>query len=183
MSKPAVLRFKSQLFHHPEAHGNGSEMLLDVPEAVRKKLREMPKVEGTINGHPFRAGLESSPSGGRWLKVNEAMRRGADADDGDTVELALLGPEPDPRGPADLRAAFKSSPEAKATWDELTTMGRLDWVRWIESAKKPQTRDRRVRRTIEQLSEGKRRACCTNVYEYMLRRVEEDDQADGTDRI
>ena len=140
------------------------------------KLRDMPKVEGTINGHPFRAALEPNPSGGRRLKVNEAMRRGAGAGEGDTVELAVLGPEPDPKGPADLRAAFESSPEAKEVWEDLTTMGRLDWVRWIESAKKPETRERRLRRTIEQLSEGKRRACCTNVYEYMLNRVEEDEK-------
>ena len=59
-------------------------------------------------------------------------------------------------------------------WDELTPMGRRDWVRWIEGAKKPETRERRVRRTVDQLAEGKRRACCVNVYEYMLDRVEED---------
>ena len=171
MSKPAVLRFDARL--------DGSGNLLDVPKTVSTKLRDMPKVEGTINGHPFRAALEPGPSGARRLKVNKAMRRGAGADDGDTVELAILGPEPDPQGPADLRAAFKASPGARATWDELTTMGRLDWVRWIEAAKQPETRDRRIRRTIEQLSEGKRRACCTNVYEYMLRRVEEDGNGDG----
>ena len=168
MSKPAVLRFNARL--------NGSGAVLDVPKAIDKKLRDMPKVEGTINGHPFRTALEPNPSGGRWLKVNKAMRRGAGADDGDTVELAILGPEPDPKGPADLRTAFESSPEAKAVWKELTTMGRQDWVRWIESAKKPETRARRVTRTVEQLSEGKRRACCVNVYEYMLNRVEEDEQ-------
>lgn len=168
MSKPAVLRFNARL--------NGSGALLAVPKAIDKKLRGMPKVEGTINGHPFRAALEPNPSGGRWLKVNKAMRWGAGAADGDTVELAILGPEPDPKGPADLRTAFESAPEAKAVWKELTTMGRQDWVRWIESAKKPETRARRVTRTVEQLSEGTRRACCVNVYEYMLNRVEEDEQ-------
>ncbi len=49
-------------------------------------------------------------------------------------------------------------------------------LRWIEGAKKPETRDRRVKRTVEQLSEGKRRACCVNVYEYMMERVQEDEQ-------
>jgi hypothetical protein len=167
MSKPAVLRFNARL--------NGSGAELDVPKAVDTKLRDMPKVEGTINGHPFRAALAPNPSGGRRLKVNKAMRQGASAGDGDTVELAILGPEPDPNGPADLRRAFDSAPEAKAVWEELTTMGRQDWVRWIESAKKPETRARRVTRTIDQLAEGKRRACCVNVYEYMLDRVEEDE--------
>ncbi len=173
MGKPAVLRFNVRL--------NGSGTLLDVPKEVDTKLRDMPKVEGTINGHPFRAALEPNPSGGRRLKVNKAMRRGAGASDGDgdTVELAILGPEPDPKGPADLRTAFESSPEAKTVWMDLTAMGRQDWVRWIESAKTPETRARRITRTIDQLSEGKRRACCVNVYEYMLNRVEEDEQSKG----
>jgi hypothetical protein len=167
MSKPAVLRFKARL--------NGSGTVLDIPKAVDKKLRDMPKVEGTINGHPFRAALESNSPGERRLKVNKAMRQGADAGDGDTVELAILGPEPDPKGPGDLRTAFESHPEAETVWKDLTKLGRQDWVRWIESAKSPETRARRVTRTIDQLAEGKRRACCVNVYEYMLNRVEEDE--------
>lgn len=165
MSEPAVLRFNAQL--------SDSGDLLVVPKKVGTKLRDMPKVEGTINGHPFRAALEPDPSGGLRLKVNKAMRRGSGADDGEPVELAVLGPEPEPKPPVDLKKAFASSPEAKTVWEELTTMGRRDWVRWIESAKKQETRERRVTRTIDQLSEGKRRACCVNVYEYMLNRVEE----------
>jgi uncharacterized protein YdeI (YjbR/CyaY-like superfamily) len=58
-------------------------------------------------------------------------------------------------------------------WDDLT-FGRLDWVRWIEAARKPETRARRVQRTVEQLAEGKRRACCVNVYEYMLERIQDE---------
>jgi hypothetical protein len=63
-------------------------------------------------------------------------------------------------------------------WDDLTTMGRRDWVHWVESAKQPETRARRVTRTVEQLSSGKRRACCVNVYEYMLCRIQESEQTE-----
>ncbi len=172
MAEPAVLRFDAELSEPPEAK-SGSGTVIPVPKAVSKKLQDMPKVEGTIEGHPFRAALEPDPSGGLWLRVNKAMLKGAAADAGDSVHLAILGPEPDPKPPAELRAAFDENPEAEEVWDELTTMGRLDWVRWIEGAKKQETRDRRIKRTVEQLSEGKRRACCTNVYEYMLDRVED----------
>jgi hypothetical protein len=146
---------------------------LDLPKAVGKKLDGMTKVEGTINGHPFRAGLETNASGGYSLRVNRAMREGADAGVGDTVELAVLGPEPEPTVPADLRLALGTSSEAKTLWKDLTSIGRRDWIRWVISAKTPQTRARRVTRTVEQLSEGKRRPCCVNVYEFMLRRVQE----------
>lgn len=126
-----------------------------------------------MNGHPFRAALEPNTSGGQQLRVNKAMRDGAGADAGDTVKLAILGPEPKPRIPADLRVAFSASREARALWKELTPDGRRDWIRWIDSTKSAQTRARRVTRTVEQLSAGKRRPCCVNVYEFMLRRVRE----------
>jgi uncharacterized protein YdeI (YjbR/CyaY-like superfamily) len=101
------------------------------------------------------------------------MREGAGADAGDTVKLAILGPEPEPTVPADLRVPLAASRQATTLWKDLTSIGRRDWIRWIESAKTPETRARRVTRTVEQLSSGKRRPCCVNVYEFMLSRVKE----------
>ncbi len=177
---PPVLRFEAQLFQHPKTAKTDFQTLLNVPEWVSKKFssRGMTKVEGTINGHPFRAALEPNTSGSYWLRVNKAMLKGAGAHAGDTVKLAILGPEPEPTVPADLRVALTTSHEAKTLWDDLTTMGRRDWVRWIESAKQPETRARRVTRTVEQLSSGKRRACCVNVYEFMLCRIQEYEQTE-----
>lgn len=172
---PPVLRFEAQLFQHPKTAKTDFQTLLNVPEWVSKQFpsRGMTKVEGTINGHPFRAALEPNTSGSHWLRVNKAMLKGAGAHAGDRVRLAILGPEPEPTVPADLWVALTASHEAKTLWDDLTTMGRRDWVRWIESAKQPETRTRRVIRTVEQLSSGKRRACCVNVYEFMLCRIQE----------
>ncbi len=135
------------------------------------RLRGMAKVEGTMNGHPFRAALEPNTSGSHWLRVNKAMREGAGADAGDMVKLVILGPEPEPTVPADLRVALTASHEAKTLWKDLTPIGRRDWIRWIESAKKPETRARRITRSVEQLSSGKRRPCCMNIYEFMTRRI------------
>ena len=177
---PPVLRFEGQLFQHPKTAKTDFQTLLNVPEWLSKQFpsRGMTKVEGTINGHPFRAALEPNTSGSHWLRVNKAMLKGAGAHAGDTVRLAILGPEPEPTVPADLWLALTASHEAKTLWDDLTTMGRRDWVRWIESAMQPETRTRRVIRTIEQLSSGKRRACCVNVYEFMVCRIQEYEQTE-----
>jgi hypothetical protein len=174
VSGPFVFRFKARLVRDPKAVKTGSWTLLNVPKVVSKKLNGMAKVEGTINGHPFRAPLEPNTGGGQRLRVNKAMREGAGADAGDTVKLAILGPEPEPRIPPDLQGALTASHEAKTLWKDLTPIGRRDWIRWVESAKTLETRARRVRRTVEQLSSGKRRPCCVNVYEFMLRRVQEE---------
>jgi hypothetical protein len=93
----------------------GCSTLLKVPKMVSKKLlsRGMAKVEGTMNGHPFRAALEPNTSGSHWLRVNKAMREGAGADAGDMVKLVILGPEPEPTVPADLRVALYRFPRGE----------------------------------------------------------------------
>jgi len=174
-SDPPVLRFKARLFRQAKtANASGSAtLLIDVPYVVSEKARSsgMTTVEGTINGHPFRATLEPNMSEGHWLPINKAMREGADADDGDTVNLVILEPESEPVMPSDLWVALTASDKAKTLWKNLTPIGRTDWIRWIVSAKQPETRARRITRTVEQLSEGKRRPCCVNVYEFMMHRI------------
>ena len=174
-SGPSIFRFKARLFRHPKtakAGGSGT-LLLDVPDVVSRKACSsgMTTVEGTINGHPFRAALEPNTSGSHWLRVNKAMREGAGADVGDTARLVILEPEPEPTVPADLRVALAASHKAKTLWKDLAPVGRRDWIRWIVSASKPETLARRVTRTVEQLSSGKRRPCCVNIYEFMMRRI------------
>lgn len=62
--------------------------------------------------------------------------------------------------PADLRKALAAAPAAKARWSDLTTIARMDFIRWIGGAKQPETRRRRIERTCSMLVEGKRRPCC-----------------------
>jgi uncharacterized protein YdeI (YjbR/CyaY-like superfamily) len=62
--------------------------------------------------------------------------------------------------PADLKKALTSAPKALEAWAEITPLARNEWICWIESAKKPETRNRRVEWGCSSLSEGKRRPCC-----------------------
>ncbi len=182
--RPSVFRFNARLLENPKTEGTDSWMMLNVPARVSKRfpLRGMIKVEGTMNGHPFRAALIPNTSGGHWLRVNKAMRKGAGADAGDTVKLVILEPEPEPAVPFDLRAALNTSHEAKTLWRDLTSIGRRDWIRWINSAKRPETRARRITRTVESLSSGKRHPCCMNIYDFMLCRIHENSSGPRKER-
>ncbi len=64
------------------------------------------------------------------------------------------------REPADLCKVLAATPKAKAQWGDLTPLARRDFVSWIESAKQPETRTRRVRSIPSRLASGKRRPCC-----------------------
>ena len=62
--------------------------------------------------------------------------------------------------PADLRKIFVSDPAAQAAWEDITPLARNEWLCWIESVKKEDTRKNHLERTRTELKEGKRRPCC-----------------------
>lgn len=61
---------------------------------------------------------------------------------------------------ADLQAALRSDAEVLALWEGLTPLGRNEFICWVDDAKQPKTRQRRIERTAEELREGKKRPCC-----------------------
>ena len=62
--------------------------------------------------------------------------------------------------PDDLRHAIVRDAAALATWQDITPLARNEWICWVTSAKKQETRDKRIDWGRENLSEGKRRPCC-----------------------
>jgi uncharacterized protein YdeI (YjbR/CyaY-like superfamily) len=62
--------------------------------------------------------------------------------------------------PRDLRAGLVANPVALAAWNDITPLARNEFICWVEDAKQPVTRERRIRRTQEELEEGQRRPCC-----------------------
>ena len=62
--------------------------------------------------------------------------------------------------PIDLRKALARDPEALETWEDITPLARNEWICWVTSAKKPETRNKRIEWGCSNLKEGKRRPCC-----------------------
>lgn len=62
--------------------------------------------------------------------------------------------------PSDLRALLTANDDLRAVWADLTPLARNEWICWIESAKKQETRARKLARISEDLRAGKRRPCC-----------------------
>ena len=62
--------------------------------------------------------------------------------------------------PEDLKLALQSKPQLLAIWEDITPLARNEWICWIESAKKLETRNRRIEWGCLSLDEGKRRPCC-----------------------
>jgi Bacteriocin-protection, YdeI or OmpD-Associated/Domain of unknown function (DUF1905) len=138
---------------------------LTLPKEASMQLpsRSMVSIEGSLNGAKIRATLEPDGEGGHWLKVSRKTREEAQAIVGDMVSLDIWPTEqvPEPTLPPDLRRALAaSSAQIRATWLDITPMARRDWVHWITSAKRTETRARRIASACEMLAKGKRRPCC-----------------------
>lgn len=157
-------RFEARLLRPAKAGTDDSWAFLLLPESASARFprRGRTGVEGTINGHHFQATLEPDGQLSHWLKVSRELCEASGAEAGDTVmlEVVPVAKEPEPDLPSDFREALASSPEAKAVWDATTTIARIDWNHWIESAKQAKTRESRIENACEMLASGKKRVCC-----------------------
>jgi hypothetical protein len=132
---------------------------IQVPDDVVAELGSgrRPSVRITVGGHTYRTTIASM--GGRFLvPLSAANRAAAGVAAGDAVEVDVEVDDA-PREveiPADLQAAFDAAPDARAFFDSLAFSHRKEWARWVEEAKRPETRATRVEKTIAGLREGRR---------------------------
>lgn len=148
-------RFRVRL----EAAG-GTEMArftvaFDVQEVFGTRARV--PVRGTLNGAPFRGSL--FPMGGRhFMAVNRKLRAAAGVRAGDTVTVTLER-DTQPRvvtPPEDFARALGANPEAAALWETLSYTHRREYAEHIEGARRPETRQRRIEKSIQLLAAGRR---------------------------
>lgn len=157
-------RIKAKLLRPAKSDSDTPWAFVVLPKSASEKLprRGRTTVEGTINGHGFQATLEPDGQLSHWLRVNEELLESAGVSVGDTATLEIMAveQEPEPDIPADLQQALAAAPEARAVWDDTTTIARLDWIHWITSAKQTKTRAQRISNACDMLASGKRRVCC-----------------------
>ena len=127
---------------------------LEVPQPVVEALGDgkRPRVTITINGHSWKSRV-AIMRGRYLLGLSNANRRAARVATGDEVEVELEF-DAEPRvvvEPADFARALGADPVARAAYDRLSYTHKREHVRAIESAKKPETRERRIERAITTL--------------------------------
>jgi bifunctional DNA-binding transcriptional regulator/antitoxin component of YhaV-PrlF toxin-antitoxin module len=136
----------------------GARPLVTVPFDVREAYGEArAPVRGTVNGHPFRTTV-AVYGGVPYLGFRREVREAAGIELGQTVTIEVERDD-EPRvvqPPAELAEALASDPIAAAAWEKLSFTHRREHAEAIEDAKREETRQRRVERTLEMLREGSR---------------------------
>jgi hypothetical protein len=143
-------RFEATL----EQHGSGTVVV--VPFDLKESFGSgRPPVRATVNGYTFRTTLFTM--GGRaLLGLNREVREAAGVEAGQEVSIELERDD-EPRTvevPRDLATALEADPAIRETFDGLSYTHRKEYVRWIEDAKRDETRNRRIAKSIELLREG-----------------------------
>jgi hypothetical protein len=130
---------------------------LQVPDDVVAELGagKRPPVVVTVGGHTSRTTV--APMGGSyWLPLAAEHREAAGVQAEQEVDVSIeldTAPREVPV-PDDLATAMDD--DARAAFDGLAFSHRKEWVRWVEEAKKPETRTARIEKTVEGLRAGRK---------------------------
>lgn len=63
--------------------------------------------------------------------------------------------------PEDLQKAINTNTKIKKIWEnDITPLAKNEWICWVISAKKLETRERRIKIALSKLSSGEKRPCC-----------------------
>lgn len=62
--------------------------------------------------------------------------------------------------PTDFKVAIFANPKVFSLWEDITPLARNEWICWVTSGKKAETRDIRIKKAISKMAGGMRRPCC-----------------------
>ena len=121
-------------------------------------------------------------------RPNRRLRRGWRAVSPRLGTVAALSSPRVPGGvvhklPTDPRGALTANRTALDAWKDITPLARNEFICWVEDAKQAITRERRIRRTQEELEEGQRRPCCWPGCKHRERTGKERRNAPGVARL
>jgi hypothetical protein len=136
--------------------GGGIAIKLPFDPSAAWGERERYDVTGTISGRKVRGKLRSR-AGGHVLELGPAWCRGATVVTGAPI-VVVLAPEGPQLGAMaeDIAAALDAEPDARRFFESLATFYRKNFIRWIEDAKRPETRAKRIAEAVATLKSGKR---------------------------
>jgi hypothetical protein len=126
--------------------------------AVGEGAKRFPVV-ATVNGYTWRTTV-ARMRGEFLVGLSRAVREEAGVEAGDTVEVSLeLDTAPrEVAVPQALVDALAADSEARAAFERLAYTHRKEYARWIDEAKREETRERRVAKALEMLRQGKTRS-------------------------
>jgi len=144
--------FETRLSRPP---GRGTWTLALVPPEVAKDtgIKARLRVRGTIDGVPFSCSLLPAGQGRHFVVVNGEIRGKIGKSAGAKVRIAMdIDSSPVVVAvPSDLAKALRGNPKAQIAFRGMAPSHRKAFAQWVEGAKKPETRARRLAKALEMI--------------------------------
>jgi hypothetical protein len=136
----------------------GGGAFVEVPFDVEQEFgSKRPKVKALIDGISYPGILTRMGTDCHVLGIRKEIREKIGKTFGDEVTIAVE-PDIEPRlieVPAELKKAFNTEKEAKTLFEKLSYTHQKEYVTWINEAKREETRQNRIAKTIEMLKRDK----------------------------
>ena len=150
---------KKQTFTATIKNAGGGGAFVEVPFDVEEAFgSKRPKVKAMIEGVAYRGILTRMGGDHHLLIILKGIREQIGKTFGDEVKITVE-PDTEPRLieiPKDLMKELKKDKEAKAFFDKLSYTHQREYVTWVTEAKREETRQNRVVKTIEMLKKGQK---------------------------
>lgn len=149
-----VLRLRATL----EPRGPAGAIVLTDNQVAELGGGKTPPVRVTVSGVTAQARV-ARMGGENLLGLSKKLRSELGVEIGQTVDV-VIALDAGPRTvavPSALADAFARDAKAKAAFDALAPSHRKEFARWVEEAKRDQTRRSRVEQTLQMLREGRTR--------------------------
>lgn len=149
-----VYEFDALIIKHEGIDGAYIEFPYDVNKEFGTKGQV--KVNAAFDGYEYRGSLANMGYDCHILGITRAIRKAIGKNPGEMIHI-ILKQDIEPRVvkiPEDFSELLDENGEAKAFFETLSYTNKNEYNVWITSAKRTETREKRLKQSIEMLSKG-----------------------------
>lgn len=155
--KTESIQFKAIIKQNGDMNAAFVEFPFSTEELFNKKGQV--KIKATFdNKVEYRGSLTKMKSECHILGLTQEIRKQLGKTFGDEVSVSLIedNEERIVEIADDINLIFNENQEAKTLFDKMSYTHRKEYIRWIEEAKKPETRENRKVKMIRMILDGKK---------------------------
>ncbi|WP_343681085.1 YdeI/OmpD-associated family protein [Chryseobacterium arthrosphaerae] len=154
---PQPIEFKAVIKQNGTMNAAFVEFPFSTEELFNKKGQVKIKAifDGTVE---YRGSLAKMKSDCHILGLTQEIRKQLGKTFGDEVSVSLVEDQEERVVDIadDIAAVFDENPEARIMFDKMSYTHKKEYIRWIEEAKKPETRENRKIKMIQMILDGKK---------------------------
>ena len=156
-TKSSPLKFRAIIIQN----GNMNAAYVEFPFSTEEKFgkKGQVKIKALFDGKvEYRGSLAKMKSDCHILGLTQEVRKLLNKNFGDEIQVEIREDTEERKLSIseDIQVVFDKSPEAKNLFEKMSYTHQKEYIRWIEEAKKPETRERRKEKMIQMIVEGKK---------------------------